>query len=57
MRLRCGDPVMIDISLWDRHVNLAGGMYLLVQLDEPYYSGYIKVSSAPLRAAIDQLGR
>jgi hypothetical protein len=29
---------------------------LLVQLDRPY-SGYIKVSSAPLRAAIDQLGR
>jgi hypothetical protein len=32
-------------------------MYLLVQLDEPYYGGYIKVSSTTLRAAIDQLGR
>jgi hypothetical protein len=35
---------------------ITGAMYLLVQLDEPH-SGYIKVSSAPLRAAIDQLGR
>jgi hypothetical protein len=37
-------------------LSIAGAMYLLVQLDQPY-SGYIKVSSAPLRAAIDQLGR
>ena len=37
-------------------LSIAGAMYLLVQLDRPY-SGYIKVSSAPLRAAIDQLGR
>ena len=37
-------------------LSIAGAMYLLVQLDEPY-SGYIKVSSAPWRAAIDRLGR
>jgi hypothetical protein len=37
-------------------LSIAGAMYLLVQLDQPY-GGYIKVSSAPLRAAIDQLGR
>jgi hypothetical protein len=37
-------------------LSIAGGMYLLVQLNQPY-SGYIKVSSAPLRAAIEQLGK
>jgi hypothetical protein len=37
-------------------LSIAGAMYLLVQLDQPY-GGYIKVSSAPWRAAIDQLGR
>jgi len=37
-------------------LSIAGAMYLLVQLDQPY-SGYIKVSSAPWRAAIDRLGR
>jgi hypothetical protein len=37
-------------------LSIAGAMYLLVQFDQPY-SGYIKVSSAPWRAAIDQLGR
>jgi hypothetical protein len=37
-------------------LSIAGAMYLLVQLDQPY-SGYIKVSSAPWRAAINRLGR
>jgi hypothetical protein len=37
-------------------LSIAGAIYLLVQLDQPY-SGYIKLSSAPWRAAIDQLGR
>ena len=47
----------VVVTLFVCSLSIAGGMYLLVQLDEPYYSGYIKVSSAPLRAAIDQLGR
>jgi hypothetical protein len=44
------------VTLFVCSLSIAGAMYLLVQLDQPY-SGYIKVSSAPLRAAIDQLGR
>ena len=47
----------VVITLFVCSLSIAGGMYLLVQLDEPYCSGYIKVSSAPLRTAIDQLGR
>jgi hypothetical protein len=47
----------VVVTLFVCSLSIAGGMYLLVHLDEPYYSGFIKASSAPLRAAIDQLGR
>jgi hypothetical protein len=46
----------VIVTLFVSSLSIAGAMYLLVQLDQPY-SGYIKVSSAPLRTAIDQLGR
>jgi hypothetical protein len=46
----------VIVTLFVCSLSIAGAMYLLVQLDQPY-SGYIKVSSVPLRAAIDQLGR
>jgi lipopolysaccharide export LptBFGC system permease protein LptF len=32
------------------------GFYLIVEMDQPY-GGLIKISSAPLRAALDQLGQ
>ena len=34
---------------------VAGALYLIVQMDQPY-SGLIKLSSAPLRAALSELG-
>jgi hypothetical protein len=37
-------------------LSMAGAIYLIVEMDEPY-SGIIKLSSAPLHAALDQLGR
>ena len=35
---------------------MAGAIYLIVAMDQPY-SGIIKLSSAPLDTALDQLGR
>jgi hypothetical protein len=37
-------------------LSVAGSLFLVVQMDQPY-SGLIKISSAPVRAAFDQLGR
>jgi hypothetical protein len=37
-------------------LSVAGSLFLIVQMDQPY-SGLIKISSAPVRAAFDQLGR
>ena len=34
---------------------VAGALYLIVQMDQPY-SGLIKLSSAPLRATLSELG-
>jgi len=36
-------------------LSLAGSLFLIVQMDQPY-SGLIKISSAPVRAALNQLG-
>jgi hypothetical protein len=35
---------------------VAGAIYLILAMDQPY-GGLIKISSAPVRAALDQLGR
>ena len=35
---------------------VAGGIYLILAMDQPY-GGLIKISSAPVRAALDQLGQ
>ena len=35
---------------------VAGAIYLILAMDRPY-GGLIKISSAPVRAALDQLGR
>jgi hypothetical protein len=37
-------------------LSVAGSIYLIVQMDRPF-SGLVKLSSAPLQAALDQLGR
>jgi hypothetical protein len=36
-------------------LSVAGSLYLIVQMDQPY-GGLIKLSSAPLRAALSELG-
>jgi len=37
-------------------LSVAGSVYLILEMDQPY-SGLIKISSAPLRAALQQLGQ
>ena len=37
-------------------LSMAGAIYLIVAMDQPY-SGIVKLSSAPLHTALDQLGR
>ena len=37
-------------------LSVAGAIYLIVEMDQPY-GGLIKISSVPLHAALDQLGR
>jgi hypothetical protein len=37
-------------------LSVTGALYLIVEMDQPY-SGLIKISSAPMRAALNQLGR
>jgi len=37
-------------------LSVAGSIYLIVEMDQPY-GGLIKISSAPLRAVLDQLSR
>src|SRR5262245_12474974 len=37
-------------------LSIAAAIYLMVELDQPY-SGFIKLSDAPLRSALQQLGR
>jgi hypothetical protein len=44
------------ISLLVCAISAAGAIYLILQMDQPY-SGLIKISAAPLRTALDQLGQ
>jgi len=37
-------------------LSLAGSIYLIVDMDQPY-SGFIKLSNAPVLTALDQIGR
>jgi len=37
-------------------LSVAGSIYLILEMDRPY-SGLIKISSAPLQTALEQLGR
>ena len=46
---RCGDPFRLLLSV-------AGAMFLIVDLDEPF-GGLIQISSTPLRTALSQIGQ
>ena len=43
-------------ALFISALSVAGSIYLIVEMDQPY-GGLIRISSAPLHAALDQLGR
>jgi hypothetical protein len=46
----------VTIALFVAALSVAGSIYLMLEMDQPY-SGPIKISSAPLRTALEQLGR
>jgi hypothetical protein len=46
----------VTTALFAAALSVAGSIYLILEMDQPY-SGLIKISSAPLRAALEQLGR
>jgi hypothetical protein len=46
--------VVVALSLGA--LSVAAAIYLMVELDQPY-SGFIRLSDAPLRTALEQLGR
>lgn len=43
-------------ALFVAALSIAGSIYLILAMDQPY-SGLIKISSSPLRAALEQLGQ
>jgi hypothetical protein len=43
-------------TLFVAALSVAGSIYLILAMDQPY-SGPIKISSAPLRIALEQLGQ
>jgi uncharacterized membrane protein len=43
-------------SLFLSALSVAGSIYLILELDQPY-GGLIKISSVPLQMALEQLGR
>jgi hypothetical protein len=44
------------MALFIAALSVAGSIYLMLEMDQPY-SGPIKISSAPLRTVLEQLGR
>lgn len=46
----------VTAALFLAALSVAGSIYLILEMDQPY-SGAIKISSAPLRIALEQLGR
>ena len=46
----------VRVALFVAAMSVAGAIYLILEMDQPY-GGLIKLSSAPLRTAMDQLGR
>ena len=48
--------VSVMVALFVAALSVAGAVYLILEMDQPY-DGAIKIPSAPLRAAVEQLGR
>jgi hypothetical protein len=46
----------VVVALIVAGLSMAGSIYLVLELDQPY-DGLIKISSYPLRMALDQLGK
>ena len=46
----------VTIALFIAALSVAGSIYLMLEMDEPY-SGPIKISSTPLRIALERLGQ
>jgi hypothetical protein len=46
----------VTAALFVAALSVAGSIYLILEMDQPY-SGLVKISSAPLRAALVQLGQ
>lgn len=47
---------IVAAALFVAALSVAGSIYLILAMDQPY-SGPIKISSAPLRIALEQLGQ
>ena len=47
---------IVTAALFVAALSVAGSIYLILEMDQPY-SGLIKISSAPVRAALQQLGQ
>jgi hypothetical protein len=46
----------VSVALFVAALSVAGSIYLILAMDQPY-SGLVKLSSAPLRTALSELGR
>ena len=46
----------VTVALFVAALSVAGSLYLILEMDQPY-RGLIKISSAPLRTALAELGR
>ena len=47
---------IVTAALFVAALSVAGSIYLILEMDQPY-GGLIKVSNAPLRSALEQLGK
>jgi len=46
----------VTVALFVAALSVAGSIYLILEMDQPY-RGLVKISSAPLRTALAELGR
>jgi hypothetical protein len=46
----------VTVALFVAALSVAGSIFLILEMDQPY-SGLIKISSTPLRTALEQLGK
>src|SRR6185503_9042148 len=47
---------LVTAALFVAALSVAGAIYIILEMDQPY-GGLIKITSAPLRSALDQLGK